>query len=115
MTTFGALEYDPEVFHPTGRGFGGDGGGSPVQSTYTQGGQGATSPRSSVRSFGDSFEHLQPSNASEEKANYREFLTKGVQFREAVVIDDVSVVSNIHLSYKLQYLKDTAMARYIDE
>ena len=25
------------------------------------------------------------------------------------------MIQNIHLSYKLQYLKDTAMARFIDE
>ena len=30
-------------------------------------------------------------------------------------IDDPSIIAYIHLSYKLQYLKDTAMARFIDE
>ena len=118
MTTFGALEYDPEVFHPTGQEGYGEGHRSPVQSSYTHNSGINTSPRSSVRSFGGSFDHLetQPTGLDDgQKAVYRDFLSNTVQFKEAVVIDDPSVIQNIHLSYKLQYLKDTAMARFIDE
>jgi len=38
-----------------------------------------------------------------------------VKFREAVRISDAGVQNQIHLSYRLQYLKDTAMARFIDD
>ena len=72
--------------------------------------------------------------------NYREFLTKIVKFKKVVEFDQVqtkaqqddqgcsqgksisqigaksySVEERIHINYRLQYLKDTVMARYIDD
>jgi len=38
-----------------------------------------------------------------------------VSYREAVKINDAAVLHAIHLSYRLQYLKDTAMARFVDD
>ena len=39
-----------------------------------------------------------------------------VKFREAVKIDNKpKILASIHLTYRLQYLKDTAMARFIDD
>lgn len=49
------------------------------------------------------------------EADFREFLSSKVKFKQAVEISDPQVSYSIHLSYKLQYLKDTAMARFIDE
>jgi len=46
---------------------------------------------------------------------FRDFLENRVRFKEAVTINDPQVLGYIHLSYKLQYLKDTAMARFIDD
>lgn len=46
---------------------------------------------------------------------FRDFLENKVRFKVAVTITDPHVVSCIHLSYKLTYLKDTAMARFIDD
>lgn len=47
--------------------------------------------------------------------SFRDFLENKVKFKEAVTINDPHIVSCIHLSYKLAYLKDTAMARFIDD
>lgn len=49
------------------------------------------------------------------QAAFRDFLENQVKFREAVRITDPLVCNAIHLSYRLQYLKDTAMARFIDD
>lgn len=49
------------------------------------------------------------------QAGFREFLENQVKYREAVRINDPLVCNAIHLSYRLQYLKDTAMARFIDD
>ena len=47
--------------------------------------------------------------------SFREFLTKKVQFKEAVTINDPGIVYIIHLSYRLQFLRDTALARFNDD
>ena len=38
-----------------------------------------------------------------------------VRYKEAVKINDPGVRQLIHLNYRLNYLKDTAMARFIDD
>lgn len=48
-------------------------------------------------------------------AGFRMFLLNKVQFKQTVKIDDPVVIECIHLSYRLLYLKDTAMARFIDD
>ena len=47
--------------------------------------------------------------------SFRDFLESKVKFKEVVTIGDPQIVSCIHLSYKLTFLKDTAMARFIDD
>jgi len=49
------------------------------------------------------------------EAGFRDFLDHKVKYREEVTISDPAIVRCIHLSYRLQYLKDTAMARFIDD
>jgi hypothetical protein len=53
--------------------------------------------------------------AGQSKADFRQFLDHKVKFREAVKITEPAILHAIHLSYRLQYLKDTAMARFIDD
>jgi protein phosphatase-4 regulatory subunit 3 len=38
-----------------------------------------------------------------------------VKFKEVVKIEDEQILESIHLVYRLNYLKDTAMARFIDD
>jgi len=38
-----------------------------------------------------------------------------VKFKEVVNIRDETIKDSIHLVYRLNYLKDTAMARFIDD
>jgi hypothetical protein len=42
-------------------------------------------------------------------------LENQVRYKEAVKINDPGVRQLIHLNYRLNYLKDTAMARFIDD
>ena len=66
MTTFGALEYDPEVFHPTNRGYGNDSSPpnetdifSPTLIKNDQSNDNRlASPRSSIRTMGGEYDHL---------------------------------------------------------
>lgn len=46
---------------------------------------------------------------------HREFLQNQVKFKEVVKIDNEEILESIHLVYRLTYLKDTAMARFIDD
>lgn len=46
---------------------------------------------------------------------HREFLQNQVKFKEVVKIQDEAVLESIHITYRLTYLKDTAMARFIDD
>ena len=77
-----------------------------------------SSPNSNARSYGN-YDHFdqanQFSNLLAQEADFRDFLKSKVKFKQAVMIEDPQVIYSIHLSYKLQYLKDTAMARFIDE
>ena len=38
-----------------------------------------------------------------------------VKFKQVVKIDDDSILDAIHLAYRLTYLKDTAIARFVDD
>jgi len=55
------------------------------------------------------------SNGGGIEPSFRDFLQNKVKFKTAVTINDPHIVSCIHMSYKLSYLKDTAMARFIDD
>jgi len=46
---------------------------------------------------------------------HREFLTQKVKFKKVIDIDDEAIVERIHMNYRLIYLKDTAMARFIED
>ena len=119
LTTFGALEYDPEVFSPLGGKYDSQSNGarSPVGSKPPSS-PSMSSPNSNARSYGN-YDHLELdgkyNSYFEQEADFREFLSSKVKFKQAVTIEDPQVINSIHLSYKLQYLKDTAMARFIDE
>ena len=121
MTTFGALEYDPEVFSPLGYKYDQQANGgarSPVGQKPLGTSSLASSPNSNARSYGnyDHFDQANQYNTSlAQEADFREFLSNKVKYKQAVEISDPIVIYSIHLSYKLQYLKDTAMARFIDE
>ena len=64
------------------------------------------SPKSNARSYG-SYDHIyQDQNfikiaQQHVDQSFREFLTKKVQFKEAVTINDPGIVYIIHLSYRL--------------
>lgn len=69
MSTFGALEYDPDV--------------SPEQGT--------------------------------EEAKHRLFFSEKAKFKQVVVIEDPGILTKIRLNFRLTYLKDTALARCIED
>ena len=46
---------------------------------------------------------------------HRDFLQNKVKFKQVVNIEDDLIKDAIHLTYRLNYLKDTAMARFIDD
>lgn len=46
---------------------------------------------------------------------HRDFLQNKARFKTIVKIESAQVLSQIHLVYKLNYLKDTAIARFIDD
>lgn len=89
MTTFGALEYDPEVFKMDRFKNGSmNGSSSPVSSVMRSqlgggSGSGGSSPQSNARSYG-SFDHLAQDshftrqNRQQNEASFREFLSKKV-------------------------------------
>lgn len=137
LTTFGALEYDPEVFLPMGDQYNepsfdyeseARGGSSPIMDQFSQNNYGgAASVKTPARDhdFGsmhgevdsDSNTNMfrQRAQPAENNGSFREFLETRVKFREAVDINKPKVLASIHLTYRLQYLKDTAMARFIDD
>lgn len=49
------------------------------------------------------------------KANYREFLRQTTHFHEPVPISDPIISKKIHHTYRLQFLKDVALARILDD
>ena len=108
-TTFGALEYDPEVFSPMGCKYDGQGGGSRSPPSQMMNSPNRvpsliSSPNSNARSYGnyDHFDQANQFNAYlNQEADFRKFLSKKVKYKQAVAINDPQVVYSIHLSYKL--------------
>lgn len=49
------------------------------------------------------------------KANYREFLRDSANFHEPVPLHDPMIQKKIHHTYRLQFLKDVALARILDD
>eukprot|EP01137_Pigoraptor_chileana_P021816 Opistho-2@85989 len=50
-----------------------------------------------------------------EKQGHREFLTKTALFKEAVPIRDPVVISRIHQTFRVQYIKDVVLPRILDD
>jgi protein phosphatase-4 regulatory subunit 3 len=46
---------------------------------------------------------------------HRDYLTKVVIFKEVVKIEDKTVMSNIHQNFRVLYLKDVILAKYLDD
>ncbi len=46
---------------------------------------------------------------------HREFLTNKVRHKTIVKISNPQILDSIHLVYRLNYLKDTAIARFVDD
>jgi len=46
---------------------------------------------------------------------HRDYLTKVVVFKEVVKIEDTTVMSNIHQNFRVLYLKDVVLAKYLDD
>ncbi|KAJ1331471.1 protein phosphatase 4 regulatory subunit 3 [Microdochium nivale] len=49
------------------------------------------------------------------KANHRQWLEGEGRFKEVVRIEDATVLTKIHQTYRLQYLKDVVLARILDD
>lgn len=49
------------------------------------------------------------------KASYRDYLLHTTKFRQVVDIHDASILSKIHQTFRLQYLKDVVLARILDD
>ncbi|KAI8380880.1 component of IIS longevity pathway SMK-1-domain-containing protein [Radiomyces spectabilis] len=49
------------------------------------------------------------------KAKHRQFITKNNDTEMVVPVDDSMILTKIHLSARLQYLKDVVLANYLDE
>ncbi|CDW88124.1 UNKNOWN [Stylonychia lemnae] len=93
MVTLGALEYDPEVIQ----------GQSPSNQNRRN---------SDVNEFQNQDQNLQQQG---QILKHREFLTNELKFKQVVKIEDDQILDSIHLAYRLTYLKDTAIARFIDD
>ncbi len=94
MFTLGAMEYDPEVY----------------QSPGGYGRMGADSQELPAAEFDQEYSGL-----SAQVLKHREFLQNELKFKQVVQIEDESILEEIHLVYRLTYLKDTAIARFIDD
>ena len=84
LDTFGALEYDPDI--------------------YKHGGvkEEVASPASNPGSQSIALAH-------------RDFLVNKARFKTIVQITSEQILDSIHLVYRLNYLKDTAIARFVDD
>ncbi|KAH7035264.1 component of IIS longevity pathway SMK-1-domain-containing protein [Microdochium trichocladiopsis] len=49
------------------------------------------------------------------KANHRQWLEGEGRFKEVVRIEDTTILTKIHQTYRLQYLKDVVLARILDD
>lgn len=87
MFTLGALEYDPEVFQNGAGDHGNDSQELPMEAEVQQ----------------------------PQVLKHRSFLQNELKFKQVVNIEDENVLDSIHLVYRLTYLKDTAIARFIDD
>lgn len=134
-TTFGALEYDPEVFMPQPKAHDDESAGSSPNlfkqqspskfssksfdidnlSMVSNFSNDNASRRSSAAPSVSQINTSQFSNGGGIEPSFRDFLQNKVKFKTAVTINDPHIVACIHLSYKLSFLKDTAMARFIDD
>ncbi|KAF9149457.1 Platinum sensitivity protein [Linnemannia schmuckeri] len=55
------------------------------------------------------------SELGESKEEYREFLSRRSKYKQIVPINDPEVEQKIHQVFRLQYLRDTVLAQYMDE
>ncbi|KAG0298460.1 Platinum sensitivity protein, partial [Dissophora globulifera] len=55
------------------------------------------------------------SGAGDKKHDYREFLTKRARFKQVVPINDAGVEQRIHHVFRLQFLRDTVLMRFMDD
>ncbi|KAK3838428.1 MAG: component of IIS longevity pathway SMK-1-domain-containing protein, partial [Linnemannia elongata] len=55
------------------------------------------------------------SELGESKEDYREFLSRRSKYKQIVPINDPEVEQKIHQVFRLQYLRDTVLAQYMDE
>ena len=85
MFTLGALEYDPEVFQNGAGEHGNDSQELPMEAEVQQ----------------------------PQVLKHRSFLQNELKFKQVVNIEDENILDSIHLVYRLTYLKDTAIARFI--
>lgn len=49
------------------------------------------------------------------KASYRDYLTQTARFRQVIAIHDEAILTKIHQTFRLQYLKDVILARTLDD
>jgi protein phosphatase-4 regulatory subunit 3 len=49
------------------------------------------------------------------KASYREYLTHTARFKQVIPIADETIITKIHQTFRLQYLKDVILARSLDD
>lgn len=64
---------------------------------------------------GRSEESKKDEGISSNKLNHRDFLLNKVKFKKIVKIESEEINNTIHLVYRLHYLKDTAIARFIED
>ncbi|KAG0327382.1 Platinum sensitivity protein [Dissophora globulifera] len=58
---------------------------------------------------------INESGAGDKKHDYREFLTKRARFKQVVPINDAGVEQRIHHVFRLQFLRDTVLMRFMDD
>ncbi|KAG0005619.1 Platinum sensitivity protein [Modicella reniformis] len=51
----------------------------------------------------------------DQKEDYREFLSKRAKFKQIIPINNVDIEQKIHQAYRLHFLRDTVLARVVDE
>lgn len=49
------------------------------------------------------------------KSNHRHFLKNVVVYKEIIPFSNRDIVAKIHQTFKIQYLKDTVLPRYLDD
>eukprot|EP00299_Pterocystis_sp_00344_P018956 c9440_g1_i1.p1 GENE.c9440_g1_i1~~c9440_g1_i1.p1 ORF type:complete len:655 (-),score=148.03 c9440_g1_i1:93-2057(-) len=56
-----------------------------------------------------------PQPASSDPPKYRHFLKSVVHFNDVIHIEDTLLVTRIHTNFRLQYLRDVVLQRYLDD